>query len=296
MKTPNGLKLFSPAMLLSVPADPLIGFLLTHPGGAAPQPVFLAAAAVLCFHLAGVITARFVECLHFREPAPLSPALGCAAAVALLAGGEALCLPLDSPARWAGLTLLLVVLLHALCLQQIPYLGPLSLGASRGIGVLLGASIVAADRPAAPALAVAAILLALYAGAVSLVGRRRAPERGVGEERWAPAVVIALGFALLARIQPLASVAEWVGFLGAFAFAGTLAIVVGDLLGTDAQPASLVHDTVSILRGSILLVQAGLVMVSGAGFPGLLFGLALLALWPLHRALCRRPARVSACR
>jgi 4-hydroxybenzoate polyprenyltransferase len=201
---------------------------------------------------------------------------------------------LDPQAWWIGFMLALAIFLYNLGFKNIPALGSLTMGACRGLSVLLGASSVSATEPLSPALAPAVATIAGYVATVTHVARREAAATPIGDERWAPAVALAFGFALISRIQPFGSLPSWLGFSGSFLLAGVVALAVANMLDLASRPEQkefapwLVPRAIGLLISGLLLIQAGFIMVAGAGKTGILTGLILVGMWPLHRILDKR--------
>ena len=179
------LQLLRAPNLLTVPGDPLAGWLLA--GGAAGPALAFAVGAALCLYACGLITNDLADRKTDRRERPQRPlpsgqitpaaawlAAGALAALALAlsaaAGGRALAL--------AGM-LLLALLLYNFALKASLALGPVTMGLCRGLNLLLGAaasSVAWVDLPAARAwrLFGAAALLTLYITGVSALARREA--------------------------------------------------------------------------------------------------------------------------
>ena len=90
------------------------------------------------------------------------------------------------------------------------------------------------------------------------------------------------------------SIPSWLGFSGAFLLAGIVTLEVASMLEAASHPRQrdstpwMVPYMVGLLISGLLLIQAGFIMVAGAGDTGILAGLALVGMWPLHRIFSRR--------
>ena len=288
--------------LLTVPGDPLAGFLLATRGDGSLLPAGGAAASSLCFYAAGLIINDLSDIDTDRQQRPdrplpsgqIRPLAASAVALALLGAGQGFCCLLDPQAWRIGWMLMLTIFLYNLRFKNIPALRPLTMGACRGLSVLLGATAVPATKPLSPALVLAVATIAGYVAAVAHIARREMAATPIGNERWMPAVVLAFGFALISQIQPVDSIPSQLGFFGSFLLAGIVTLDVAHRLGgtTRPEPKELTRARVPFLIGllisGLLLIQAGFIMVSGGGNRGILMGLILVGLWPLHRILDKR--------
>ena len=285
--------------LLTVPGDPIAGFLLVTQGSGSLLPGAWAAAAGLCFYAAGLIVNDLCDIETDRRERPdrplpsgqIRPMAAAAAALALLAAGQGFACLLDPQAWWIAFMLVLTTFLYNLGFKEIPLIGPLTIGACRGLNVMLGAAAVPPIEPYSAALLLAVATIAGYTAGVSHIARREMAAAEIGEERWVPAVVLVFGFALIARIQIFGSIPAWLGFSGAFLLAGIVTLEVASMLEAASRPKQrdstpwMVPYMVGLLISGLLLIQAGFIMVAGAGEPGILAGLVLVGIWPLHRIL-----------
>lgn len=288
--------------LLTVPGDPLAGFLLVTRGNGSLLPGLWAAIASLCFYAAGLIINDLCDIETDRKERPdrplpsgqIRPLAAGAVALVLLGAGQAFCCMLDPQAWWMGFMLVLTIFLYNIGVKNIPVIGPLTMGACRGLNVMLGASAVPAAEPLPAVLLLAVATMAGYIAAVTHIARREMASTAIGNERWIPAVVLVFGFALLARIQVFGSILSWVGFSGAFLLAGIVTLEVASMLEAASHPQQreftpwMVPYMVGLLISGLLLIQAGFIMVAGVGETGIPTGLILIGLWPLHRILDKR--------
>ena len=288
--------------LLTVPGDPFAGFLLVTQGHGSLLPGFWAVAASLCFYAAGLVVNDLCDIETDRNERPdrplpsgqIRPIAAAAAALALLGAGQGFSCLLDPQAWWIGFMLVLTIFLYNLGFKSVPVIGALTMGACRGLSVMLGASAIPATDPFPAALLLAVATIAGYIAAVTHIARREVALTSIGEERWIPAVVLVFGFALIARIQVFGSIPSWLGFSGAFLLAGIVTLEVASMLEAASHPRQrdstpwMVPYMVGLLISGLLLIQAGFIMVAGAGDTGILTGLILVGLWPLHRIFSKR--------
>ncbi len=234
--------------LLTVPGDPIAGALLS---GAALD--WRPAAASVCFYAAGVISNDLfdaAEDARDRPNRPIPSGQVSRAAAGIVGGALAV-------AGWAlaptviGLALLAAVLLYNAGGKRIPVLGPVNMGACRGLSFLLGA---AGFHPAAG-------LLALYIAVVTGIARYETAAENVGWSRWLPALVLAAGFAII-HPTPVA----------------VIAVIVAVVAARESNPPQ----AVGLWISALLPMQAAFC----AQTP--LIASVWLALWPVFRVLSRR--------
>lgn len=288
--------------LLTVPGDPLAGFLLVTQGSGNLLPGLWAAAASLCFYAAGLVINDLCDIETDRKERPdrplpsgqIHPLAASVVALVLLGAGQAFCCMLDPQAWWIGFMLVLTIFLYNIGFKNIPVMGPLTMGACRGLNVMLGAAAVPAVEPLPASVLLAIATITGYIAAVTHIARREMAATAIGEERWIPAAVLVFGFAILARIQVFGSIPSWFGFSGAFLLAGIVTLEVASMLEAASHPRQrestpwMVPYLVGLLISGLLLIQAGFIMAAGAGETGILAGLILIGLWPLHRIFSKR--------
>ena len=185
--------------LLTVPGDPVAGFLLAAAFAAQyPKPVllFAAAGAALFLYLFGLILNDLMDIEVDRVERPERPLpageitvpQARMAAIAMALSGLNLALVAGRPALYVAAALAGLIVLYNAVHTRVPAAGVLAMGLCRGLSLLLG---VAAAQPesfgaAAPALAAAAGL-ALYVFSFSVLARREMdPEKPLGKTRWMP--------------------------------------------------------------------------------------------------------------
>ena len=305
------LRLLRAPNLLTVPGDPVAGFLLASADRVVePGPLLAAIGASLCFYGAGLVTNDLADLAEDRRDRPGRPlpagdirsSAALAVAVCLFAAALAISWILGGPARLVGLALLFSILLYNLGAKKIPYLGALVMGLCRGFSLLLGAAATSAGEWHVPQVMLSFDILVLYVGSITHLAREEITPRRLGASRWAPAFVLGAAFALLSQFQPVTETATVLIFTGGFVFAAILTLSVGDALEaalpTEAPRAVFVIDhelrswlvprLIGLLLGTIPLLQASLVAAANAGEPSMLWGVTLLAVWPIHRMLSRR--------
>ena len=271
--------------LLTVPGDPLAGFLLAC-GAAGVFPWARGAAAMLaalCLYAFGLVLNDWADCEEDRRERPGRPlpsgrvsrgaALALAAGLALAGLGAAF-----AGGAACGLTALALVVMVAaydLGLKSVPGAGPLAMGACRGLSLAMGAAASGAESWATAVVLAAAAGLTLYVAAVTLVASRETETLRVGLRRWAPASVLAVLFvwAMAARVS-----GSWFFVVLAAAAVGWAALQGRRLAGTPG-PAVVGRSVGGWIRG-LLLIQAA--FVSTIPVWGWAPAAGLLLLWPVN--------------
>jgi len=293
------LQLFRAPNLLTVPGDPIAGFLLARAAGlSATRPdirLALAGAVSVLIYAAGLLWNDWFdlpEDLRERPSRPLpsgrvragqvalvsNTLIAAAVAVAAVAGGTTL---------WVTVVLGAVVLAYDMVLKRVALLGPLAMGACRGLSVLVGAAAFGPSGLTCPPVIAAAGGITLYVAAVTHLARGETRQRPVTTHRAAIAAALAVWLVAVA-VTLLAVGAVQTQWRWAMAPMGALAglWLAGCLLALGRRPEpQLVQRTVGSLIRGIILVQATLVLV--AGWTGLTIAIALMACFLLSRALGR---------
>ncbi|MCY2931969.1 MAG: UbiA family prenyltransferase [Planctomycetota bacterium] len=176
-------------------------------------------------------------------------------------------------------------------LKRIPVIGPLTMGACRGLSLLLGA---AARDPASLnhlLILLTALCLSLYIAAITLIAAGETRRRSLRLIRWGPpAAMIALlvavslptgGFLLFV---PAYGVEElWVVTCTLMILAAGTSFAAAERL-RGVPPVATVQRTIGQLIRNLLLVHAAVAGGMGHG----LIAVALLAAWPASAMLARR--------
>jgi 4-hydroxybenzoate polyprenyltransferase len=192
--------------LLTVPGDPIAGFLLAAASAPRPldaKPLFAAAGAALCLYLFGLILNDIVDIETDRQERPERPLpagditvpQARLAAIAMALSGLNLALVAGRPALYAAATLAALIFLYNAALKRIPVAGVVTMGLCRGVSLLLGA--VAAGLPespaeAAPAVAAAAGITAYVTAFSTLAKREMEADKPQGPVRWFPFAALLL--------------------------------------------------------------------------------------------------------
>jgi len=193
------LQLLRAPNLLTVPGDPLLGYVLAVGRATDVTPILMLAAAAsgALLYGAGLIVNDLVDYDEDRRDRPERPLpsgrIPCEAArhAAALGAGGGLALAFSCGLRslLVAALLLALSLLYNFRLKRRPLWGPIAMGGCRGLNLLLGAA--AAGRPLAADALTAAALLALYIVTISLIARRETEARYPGIICLLPTAVLA---------------------------------------------------------------------------------------------------------
>ncbi len=285
--------------LLTVPGDPVAGFLLASAAERrAPEPLPLAAAAgaALCLYAFGLILNDIVDAEEDARERPERPLPSGVitvpqarmAAIAMALSGLNLALFAGKMPLMAAAALSAASIAYNAGLKRLPFAGVSCMGLCRGLSLLLGAAAACPDVLANPArmrmpVYAAATALTLYVAGFSAVARREAePEVEQGKARWAPFL------SLLIFLPAVLAAAHAVGKLDglaftAFVFLMVMAMMRAWLLGGIMYRCQPVPESVAGHIRNLLLVQACFCVASGAR--GLMPALFLVALSFVFRRL-----------
>lgn len=319
------LQLFRVPNLLTVPGDPLAGFLLAT-GGRLDERVVPAVFACLFLYMAGLVIndlADQKEDAIDRPNRPLpSGAVSRGAAIIvtgnLIIFGLGLCAVITPAVALMGVGVLMGILLYDLLTKKIPVIGALTMGACRGGSVLVGAAAgfgpdinilwtAFALEPISGALALplhvfaaggqqrfifglgAAFLILLYIAAVTNLARHETQCTVPKISRMLPLGSLLVGYAVLKSVTGslLLDAAPTLWVLGIFMSAGITAQLM-------REPMPPLPPRIGSFIRVLPILQAALCVVPSVGntiakTPASLgCALALLACVPLHALLARK--------
>lgn len=320
------LQLFRVPNLLTVPGDPLAGFLLVS-GGRLDARVVPAVFACLCLYTAGLVIndlADQKEDTVDRPNRPLPSGAVKRGAAMIVAGnlvifGLGFCAMLSLNVAIMGLGVLLGVLLYNLQTKNIPIIGALNMGVCRGGSVLVGAAAAMPDfpilstgiamEPFAGALAFpiysfaglisqqrfmifgcgAAFVILLYIAAVTNLARHETRSEVPRFSRLLPLASVFIGFVILKIAGTgglLLDAAPTLWVLGIFMAAGITAQLM-------REPMPPLPPRIGSFIRLLPILQASLCVVPPVGLitkspASLGCALALLACVPLHAWLAKK--------
>ena len=263
------LSLFRPPNLLTVPGDPLAGALLAaaSAGLIPPLPPLLATmGAAVCLYAAGLLANDFFDRHVDAKERPTRPIpSGSVKANGVLVAALLFTLAgLFLAAEGGRLPLLIASLLAASSWfynaigKRISWLGPLNMGACRGLNLLMGAALIGSQGLTGMRVLTAATLLTLFIAAITLAARHEAnPDNSRRGPKWvAWALPLILAFGLLSLIHTLGMALG----LAAMAIAWTTLWSIN--LSRAATPAATQRSIGGLIRG-LILVQTALCAASG---------------------------------
>jgi 4-hydroxybenzoate polyprenyltransferase len=185
------LELFRLPNLLTVPGDPLAGFLLS--AAAFDSTAVAVMAASLLFYGGGLLLNDWADQEEDRRERPerplpsgrVPPTQALSAGVVLIVHGLLLCLITHRAVAVIGLLLVLLIISYNVYLKRAPLIGAAAMGGCRGLSLLLGAA--AASEPLAWPAGTAALVLLIYIAAVTHLARRETRPVRIGSILFTPA-------------------------------------------------------------------------------------------------------------
>lgn len=275
--------------LLTVPGDPLAGFLLFGGAGPARSPWYAIPVVLssLCLYAAGLIFNDLADLRADRIDRPARPLPGgsisphAALLVALILVAAALV-----SASIAGREALIVAAVLVGCilgydflLKEMPVLGAVCMGSCRGLSLLLGAAAAGGPSGGGWIVLAAAIGLALYISAVTVVA---GGETSLLRVKWLNILPLTAMTLCLGGVMP------WVELNVMFMIAALATIVwtafVTLQLLRHLSPVAVQTAVGGFIRG-LLLLQCSLLLVRGAA--GLVPAVVIIMFWPINSWLNR---------
>ena len=277
------LQLFRAPNLFTVPGDPLVGFLLSSPALLKfPPRSLLPIIASLCFYAAGLLLNDLMDLEEDRAERPNRPLPSGAARAShvwlvtsgLTASGLAICALGGIKALLVGFGIVAAIAAYDCVLKKVPVAGVITMGLCRGLSVLLGAAFAGAF--ARPSVA-AAIAVTIYIAAVTHLARY---ETAVGAPAYAVVLPVAGPLTMLALSNNMPPT-SWFTLLLAAGMIASLLLRVGKKQ-LPLPPA------IGGLIRVLLFVQAFYCLCAPAGLVSIVSACALIALWPVSRAVSKR--------
>lgn len=286
------LELFRAPNLLTVPGDPVAGFLLAVSCGFSsglPRLVPAAVSSVL-FYMAGLAlndwADREEDSIHRPSrpiPSGRTPvAAVLAATVVLVTAALFIASLLGRPAAFVATLLMLMILFYNLFTKHVPVLGPMVMGSCRGLSLLLGAAAAGWYPSSVDVVATAAIFLTLYVAALSLIAAGETEGGALGIRRWLPPLVAVLAVPLTLRQAGSKGVIWFLSLMLGFCI---WTFVSAARLGPIPTPGTTKRAVAAFIMG-LFIFQAA--MCSLAPPAGLVAGAVLLFAGPVSMVLARR--------
>ncbi|HUU22925.1 MAG TPA: UbiA family prenyltransferase [Phycisphaerae bacterium] len=291
-------QLFRLPNLLTVPGDPVAGFLLASMavGGGMGMAIIPAAAASALLYAAGLVANDLFDLRIDRRERPgrplpsgrIKPATAGIVLAVLTPLGVGCALLAGPAAGVVALALTASIFLYDGLTKRIRPAAPgaVNMGLCRGLSLLLGAA--AAGGLGSWPVAGSAVGLTAYIAAVTWIAAGETRTGTVGLKRFAPLIVLAgwLGFVLVPSSAGgrLESMMQALPAIPAFC---ALALTAWSALRLRRRPApATVQRAVGGLIGALLPIQATL--CATASTSGLIAAAVLMAAWPVFRTLSRR--------
>lgn len=286
-----------PPNLFTVPGDPLAGYLLAAAAGVgepvAAWRVVSAAAGCLLLYTSGLLQNDYFDMAEDRLQRPSRPlpsgraspaaVVGVASVLAVL--GVVLAATASSASGAAAAALAVAITAYNAGGKRIVLLGPVLMGACRGLSLLVGAGLAGKVGWLAPATMVSAAGLLVFIAAVTGIAARETQTLEIGPKRWSPAIAV---FAWLAALQVMLPPAGGVAGCIRIGLAGWTILWMahcGHRLQGRPEPRT-VQRTIGQFIGGLLFVQAVLA-VQGPPW-GLVLAAGLLLAWPVSRQVAQR--------
>lgn len=305
----NWFQLFRLPNLLTAPGDPIAGFLLANTGLVALFPRLLwVALASLCFYTGGLVFNDWADRERDAKERPDRPLPSCRVTPgqALLAGtllfalGLIFCVWVGSQTFWLGLCLCVLIQTYNLSVKEVSVVGPLVMGACRGLSVLLGASAARDHASMGPGAWAAALIIAGYVASITHLSRKETGPAAPTVEAWMPLGVLVLGLTFAANQLIHLDSVHRAGFIIPYLAACGMALFVairvtrkehvednGRTIQKQTERMEPLPPLIGRLIGALLFLQAGFIFASGKGVAALILGSAAVGCWVLNQILRR---------
>lgn len=282
--------------LLTVPGDPLAGFLLAC-GGKANAPfvtALLCAAASLMLYAAGVVCNDCFDLEEDRRKRPerplpsglINPGVAIAVAVILvLLSLMAACI-VGTEALTIAVLMVVAITLYNVGTKRKPGVGAINMGICRGLSLTLGAATTGWSGVFSGGVVLAASGLSLYVAAVTGIAARETEKIRICGKRWLPLAAVAVCFTLFFLYHN--ALENPAGILLSAIFASIALAWIwqcGARLSGKPEPAT-VSRSVGQFLGALLPVQATFSAVFASH--GIGVAVLLLIVWPVFSILTRR--------
>lgn len=283
------LRLLRVPNLLTVPGDPLAGYLLAAGAAAAPDSrLALAVLAGLCFYAGGLVMNDWADREVDRNERPdrpiasgrIAPGRAQVVFIALFLAGL-----LAGAAAGRGVLVVALALLASISAYNLLHrAGPLAgllMGGCRGLSLLLGVAVAGVGSIRAWT---GAVLVAGFVVAITALARHEIEQARLGWRVWTPAAVVLAGFAAMERMTQLSRDMEF-RMAGAFFFTFALAGLAAWRM-REGGPR-MAPNAIGLLIGALIPLQAALCLAAGAGVWSMAAAFLVIIAWPLNRWLAR---------
>lgn len=291
--------------LFTVPGDPIVGFFIARAVASSADDAawvrlwWPPVVSALLLYAAGLLANDYFDLAEDRRDRPGRPLpagdvrAGAAIVVAIVAvlAGVGLAAWVNPACGAIALALGACAMLYDWRLKRVPVIGPLTMGACRGLSLLLGAAAWGPEALTHMLVLLPAACLSLYIAAITLIAVGEARQRSLRGIRWGPpAAMLALLVAVSLPTGGFLLFMPAYGFENLWVVTCTLMILAAGASFAAAErlrgdpPVAIVQRTVGQLIRNLLLVHAA---VAG-GMGHWLIAVALLAAWPASAMLARR--------
>lgn len=261
------LELLRAPNLFTVPGDPLAGYLLS--GGVAVNGYFHVvpvALSSLCLYCFGLIMNDLADAEADRQERPnrpipsgrISVASGKIVSVFFLVWGLAMAWLTGRDAGIVATALVGAVTSYNVVLKKRPLAGPVSMGACRGLSMMMGA---AAGGGVDHRVALAVAGLTLYVAAFTSIARFEMKKVVFGARRWFPGVVLLVMFAVLFGDYSRGLGDAWLAVKAGVP--AVLSIGLAVMCGRRLVQAKDVPGVIGGFIANMMLVQASICAMSG---------------------------------
>ncbi len=279
--------------LLTVPGDPIAGYLIAVQASyVSATGLFGVVLAALLFYAAGLIMNDLFDEEEDRRDRPDRPLPSGAVTVTpavtlcslMILFGAVICYALGMATTWIGFALVASMIAYNRFSKKFATLGPLNMGLCRGFSFLLG--VAAAQVPGYPVrpVVLAFGFILLYVAAVTRIARTETrPDPGRLSFCLPFMAVIVGGFSFISIV-----IQDRDQAIALFLMFTWLVLLTGmTAWRLMRSPSESMFAHVGELIGGLILIQAILVIGSGATILSWLFCATLIALWPVNRLLAR---------
>lgn len=286
--------------LLTVPGDPIAGFMLAcYAAGVSISvvPLIHVAVASVLLYAAGLIHNDLCDVETDGRQRPNRPlpsgriSMGAArlALVVLAVAALAAAVVAGWLAVATAAVLLAAILIYNRFTKGVALIGPINMGACRGLSFLLGAVAACGIGQISWSVRLSAVCLTLYIASVTAIAARETEAHKIGLKRWLPPLIVLLwmvGIDAMFLFLPILTV--WIAAVQIVAVQWAMRCVYP--LSGRPKPKK-IQRAVGRLICVLLPIQAAIVATAataGESLGGWITAWVLLATWPVAAILAKR--------